>query len=173
DWDKTGKYLYFTASTDIGLGASWLDMSSINRPITRSVYVVVLKKDLPSPLAPESDEEKPEEKKTEPGKETTGKDQSDKDKEKEKDKEKPREPVKVDIDFENLSQRVLALPIPARNYHGLSAGTTGVLFLMEGPLVDPIDSGGGGLNLTLHKFDLKTRKTEKLIEGIDSFDLSF
>lgn len=173
DWDKNGKYLYFTASTDIGLGASWLDMSSINRPITRSVYVVVLKKDLPSPLAPESDEEKPDEKKTEPGKETTGKDQADKEKEKEKDREKPREPVKVDIDFENLSQRILALPVPARNYHGLSAGTTGVLFLVEGPLVDPIAFGEGGLNLTLHKFDLKTRKTEKIIEGIDSFDLSF
>ena len=61
DWDKGGKYLYLTASTDVGLGASWLDMSSIDRPSTRSVYLVVLSKDDPSPLAPESDEEKGEE----------------------------------------------------------------------------------------------------------------
>ena len=58
-FDKEGKSLYFTASTDVALSQGWLDMSSLNRPATRSVYVVVLKKDLPSPLAPESDEEKP------------------------------------------------------------------------------------------------------------------
>jgi len=27
--------------------------------------------------------------------------------------------------------------------------------------------------LTLHKFDLKTRKTEKIFEGIAGFELSF
>jgi tricorn protease len=172
DFDKEGKYLYFTASTDVALNTGWLDMSSLNRPVTRSVYVMVLKKDLPSPLAPESDEEKPEEKKTESSKETTGKDQA-ADKDKQNDKEKPKEPVKVDIDFENISQRILALPIPARSYQGLSAGKTGVLFLVEGPPVDPIDFDEAGPTLTLHKFDLKTRKTEKILEGISSFNLSF
>jgi tricorn protease len=172
DFDKEGKYLYFTASTDTALNTGWLDMSSLSRPVTRSVYLMVLKKDLPSPLAPESDEEKPEEKKAESGKETTGKDQV-AEKEKEKDKEKPKEPVKVEIDFENISQRILAMPIPARNYQGLSAGKTGVLFLVEGPTVDPIDFDEGGPTLTLHKFDLKTRKTEKILEGIGSFNLSF
>ena len=57
-FDRNGKYLYFTASTDIGLSAVGFDMSSNEHPITRSVYVVVLDKDLPSPLAPESDDEK-------------------------------------------------------------------------------------------------------------------
>jgi len=167
DFDKEGKYLYFTASTDVALNTGWLDMSSLSRPVTRSVYVMVLKKDLPSPLQPESDEEKPEEKKAD-GKETTGKDPS-----AEKDKEKPKEPVKVEIDFENISQRILALPIPARNYYGLSAGKTGVLFLVEGPPVDPIDFEEGGPAQTLHKFDLKTRKTEKILENINGFNLSF
>jgi tricorn protease len=168
DFDKEGKYLYFTASTDIALNTGWLDMSSLSRPVTRSVYVMVLKKDLPSPLAPESDEEKPEEKKTESGKESTGKDQA-----AEQDKEKPKEPVKVEIDFENISQRILALPIPAKNYYGLSAGKTGVLFLVEGPPVDPIDFEEGGPAQTLHKFDLKTRKTERILENINGFKLSF
>ena len=172
DFDKEGKYLYFTASTDVALNTGWLDMSSLNRPVTRSVYVMVLKKDLPSPLAPESDEEKPEEKKTESSKETTGKDQA-ADKDKQKDKEKPKEPVKVDIDFENISQRILALPIPAGNYQGLSAGKAGVLFLVEGPPIDPINFDDAGPTLTLHKFDLKTRKTEKILENLNAFDLSF
>ena len=33
-------------------------MSVLNRPVTRAAYVVVLNKDDPSPLAPESDDEK-------------------------------------------------------------------------------------------------------------------
>jgi tricorn protease len=167
DFDKEGKYLYFTASTDTALNTAWLDMSSLSRPVTRSVYVMVLKKDLPSPLAPESDEEKPEERKSDSGGET-GKDQAT-----EKDKEKPKEPVKVEIDFEKISQRILALPIPARNYYGLSAGKAGVLVLAEGPPVDPIDFEEGRPAQTLHKFDLKTRKTEKILENITGFNLSF
>ena len=173
DWDKGGKYLYFTASTDVGLTASWIDMSSINRPVTRSVYVIVLKKDLPSPLAPESDEEKPEETKSDSSSSATqdksaAKDK-DKDKESGKEKEKPKEPVKVAIDFEKIGQRILALPVPARNYLGLSTGKEGEVFLLEAP---PVPSDDGPPSLTLQKFTLKTRKTDKLLEGISAFALS-
>ncbi len=57
-FDKNGKYLYFTASTDTALSTAGLDMSSDEHRVSRSAYVAVLSKDLPSPLAPESDEEK-------------------------------------------------------------------------------------------------------------------
>jgi tricorn protease len=165
-FDKEGKYLYFTASTNTALSTGWLDMTSLQHPVTRSVYVMVLKKDLPSPLAPESDEEKAKE----PEKSDKDK-QADKDKDKEKTKEE--KPVTVEIDLENISQRILALPIPARNYAGLAAGKTGVLFLAEGLPVDPIEFEEGGPADTIHKFDLKTRKTEKILEGVTSFSLSF
>ena len=68
-FDKSGKYLYLLASTDTG---PTLDdsMMSYNRPVTSSVYVAVLRKDLPSPLAPESDEE--QEAKPESSKERRG-----------------------------------------------------------------------------------------------------
>ncbi len=49
-FDKSGKYLFFTASTDTGLAAGWLDMTSEGHPVTRSVYAAVLRKDLPSPV---------------------------------------------------------------------------------------------------------------------------
>ncbi len=170
DFDKNGKYLYFTASTDIGLVAAG-DMSAINRPVTRSVYVVVLKKGVASPLAPESDEEN---KKPDVG--STQEASSDKataDKPKEsaeaKDKEKPKEPPKVEIDFDGISQRVLAMPIPARNYFGLSAGKEGELLLAEGPLIPPFDAPPV---LTVHRFTLKTRKTDKLVDGIAAFAVS-
>jgi tricorn protease len=166
-FDKEGKYLYFTASTDAALNTGWLDMTSLQRPVTRSVYVIVLKKDLPSPLAPESDEEKAKEA------DKSDKDKKpDADKEKDKDKAKEEKPVRVEIDLEGISQRILALPIPARNYYGLVSGKLGVLFLAEGPQIDPIDFEGGGPTTKIHKFEFKTRKTEQILDGVTGFDLS-
>lgn len=166
-FDKNGKYLYFTASTDVGLNAGWIDMSSIARPMTSSVYVMVLRKDLPSPLAPESDEEKPPQ---------TGKDQEkakEQSKEASKDKQPAKEqaktPAEVRIDFDNIGQRVLALPIPAKNYAGLNAGKEGVVYLSEAPVVW---TQFGPPPLTINKFDLKTRKTDKLAEGVLTFAVS-
>ena len=167
-FDKNGKYLYFTASTDAALNTGWLDMTSLERPVTRNAYVIVLKKDLPSPLAPESDEEKAKEA------EKGGKDQKgEADKDKEKGKAKEEKPVNVEIDLEAIGQRILALPVPARNYDGLLAGKAGVLFLGEAPPVDPIDFDEGGPATKIHKFDLKTRKTEQILDGVTSFDVSF
>ena len=165
-FDKEGKSLYFTASTDVALSQGWLDMSSLNRPATRSVYVVVLKKDLPSPLAPESDEEKS------PASTEEGAKAQDKDKD--KDKAKEAKLVTVQIDFDNIGQRILALPIPPKNYTAIAAGKTGVLFVVEGPgVINPVDFEGGGPSSVVHKFDLKTRKTEKILDGVQSFDLAF
>ena len=172
-FDKDGKYLYFTASTDTALSSGWLDMSSIQRPVTRSVYVAVLSKDEPSPLAPESDEEKPPAADAKKPEDATGKPAEAGQKPGEAAK-KPEDAAKKDtavrIDVENIGQRILALPIPARNYISMSAGKSGVLFLVEAPMVQPMTGPGEGL--TLHQFDLKTRKTEKLREGINGFVLS-
>ena len=162
-FDKSGKYLYFTASTDVGPTTGWLDLSSINRLTTRSVYAVVLRKDLPSPLAPESDEEKTAEEKK-PGEAAKASD---------KDKEKEKQAVKVAIDFEGISQRILALPLPARNYIGLETGKNGVLFIAEAQQV-PVSAGPSGpRGVTIQKFDLNTRKTDKFLDGVQAFNVSF
>ncbi len=151
-FDREGKYLYFTASTDTALSAGWLDMSSIQRPVTRSVYLAVLAANEASPLAPESDEEKPPASETKKPEDTAKKD------------------VAVRIDLENISQRILALPIPARNYVSMSAGKAGTLFLLEAPMVPSMSGPPEGF--TLHMFELKTRKTDKIREGILRFILS-
>ena len=157
-FDKSGKYLYFTASTDMGLTTGWLDMTSEAHPVTRSAYVAVLRKDLPSPLSPESDDEKASDKKEE-------KPSAAKDKDQEKEN---KEPVKVTIDFDNLSQRILALPLPPRNYEFLTSKKEGVLYLLEGPQVE----GNGPPVFSVQRFDLKTRKTEKILDGARAFILS-
>ncbi len=173
-FDRGGKYLYFTASTDVGLTPGWLNMSSMDRPVTRSAYVVVLRKDLPSPLAPESDEEKlkeAEKPKDEAAKPAEGKEAAAAagEKPKEPEKEKAKEPEKVAIDFEGISQRILALPVPAKNYTALAAGKEGVVFLLEGALVIP---AFGGPPQTLHKFDLSKRKLDKFADGVNGLVVS-
>jgi tricorn protease len=150
-FDRSGKYLYFTASTDAGPSAAWLDMSSFDRPVTRSVYLVVLAKDQPSPLAPESDDEKAP---TSPLASLAGLALSG--------------ATSGKIDLDDIDQRILALPIPARNYAGTDAGPNGTLFLLEVPPGDRF----GGAGLTLHKFELDKRKTDKAMEGLNAVVVS-
>ncbi|HXU20931.1 MAG TPA: PDZ domain-containing protein, partial [Verrucomicrobiae bacterium] len=174
-FDKDGKYIYFAASTNTGLTAAGFDMSSDDHPVTLSVYVAVLRKDLPSPAPPESDEEKGPESKpsgTEPEK---GKTEQKADEKKTGDQaapkaaEKPKEPPKVSIDFPDILQRILSLPIPAANYASMSVGKEGELFLVEAPIVP---TGQFPPVLTVSKFEMKTRKTDKLISGVTAFSLS-
>jgi tricorn protease len=163
-FDRSGKYLYLLSSTDAGPTMD-SSMDSFNRPVTSSTYVVVLRKDLPSPLAPESDEEG--QTKAETGKTENPKADATKTEGQEKEKARPPEPVKVDL--EKINQRILGLPVPARNYSEIIPGKEGVLFLLEGPLVEPLN---GPSTLTASRFDLKTRKTDKLLENIRSLYVS-
>lgn len=175
-FDRSGKYLFFTASTDIGPTNGGLDMSAFPLRPTRSVYAVVLKKDQPSPLAPESDEEKVGEEKPaeskdgeKPKEEAAEKAKADAEKAQDKPADKTpakKDPPKVVIDFDNLNQRIVALPIPARNYLGLAEGKTGTLFVIELP--DAPDTQGA----IVQKFDFEKRKLDKVIENITSFDVS-
>lgn len=153
EFDAGGKYLYFTASTDAG-PLSFGSMSAFNRGQTSSAYVVVLSKDDPSPLRPESDEEK----------ESAAKPADKKDGDKEKDKKDAPKP-RVKVDLENIDQRTLALPIPNRNYAGLVAGKAGTIFLLEG---EPVNAPRRGPppGRTVHKFDLAKQKFEKVLDGV-------
>jgi len=200
-FDRNGKYLYFFASTDDGPAIA-SSMGAYKIPVTNSAYVVVLRKDLKSPLAPQSDEEKIESDKSAPdtddckaagegkggpgaaaekkdadkGKDSEKDTDTKKGKKNEKDAEKKDEPKpeeakkvpEVKIDFENISQRILALPIPARNYDAMVAGKTHVLYLLESPAVNDGNTPGH----VLHKFDVCTRKTDKVLDNVGNFFIS-
>lgn len=128
-------------------------MTSMARSVTSSVWAAVLRKDLPSPVAPESDEEGT-------GEKEKAKDAKTDDKKAEE--KKPPEPVK--IDFEGLDQRIVALPIDRANYAALEAGTEGILFLVTNPTVLTDEDYTDLEDLppqSVVRFDIKTRKTEK------------
>jgi len=176
-FDKNGKYLYFAASTDYGLSSGWLDLTSYQHRVSRSVYAVVLKKGEPSPTEPQSDDEKvakPEEKskddkaQADKSKKDSGKKEDEKKdgekKDGDKKDEKKEEPVTVTIDLDGIGQRIVALPIEAKNYSGLNPGKSGVLFLVEVPFVPRSD---GPPSFSVTKFDLSTRKTEPFLNGVN------
>jgi len=168
-FDKEGKYLYFTASTDSGPSLE-PDIRSVTRPPSRSVYIVVLSKADPSPFAPESDEEKiskpgedkkpGEEKKVEPAGEE----------EPPRREGPPATPVRVPdvkIDWEKITQRILAMPLPARGYVGLQVGRAGTLFAIEAPAPGP-----GVTGTIVHRHDLRQRRSDVITSGARFFEVS-
>lgn len=172
-FDKGGKSLIFAVSTDMGLSAGWLDLSSFQHPVLRSVYAAVLKKGDPSPVEPLSDEEKVGEEKKDAagdkGKEADKSKEGEKGKEGDKKDAKKEEPVKVAIDLDGISQRIVSLPIKPARYEGLDTGKAGTLFLSE--IVD-VPRFGEQPHLTVSKFDFTTRKTEPFLGGITGFGVS-
>ena len=146
-WDKSGKYLLFLASTDFALNTGWLDMSSYDRPVRRVVYLAVLSKSEPSPILPEAGNE-PES--PQAARDTT--------------KAKP-DAVHVHIDFDGMSQRIVALDVPARDYIGLQAGKAGQFFYLE-RVRNEAD--------VLHRYDLKERKAVDFVPAAaQEYALSF
>ncbi len=163
-FDKDGKYLFFTASTDDGASLQ-PDIHSFSHPVSRSIYLAVLDKSLPSPFAPESDEEKPASEKKEgegkkPDASETGAAKSD----------SAKKEVVVKIDFDNIMQRILAIPMPPRRYTGIQVGKAGVILAVESPAFGPgLPRGQGN---TVHRFSLKTRKSDVAISGVDFFEVA-
>jgi len=194
-FDPNGKYLYFLASTDDGPSSAGIDLSSLDRAQTSAAYVVVLSKDEASPLPPESDDEKIKEEKKQddknppnppkPPNKTSFDDKDKKDqkadaktddtKDKDAKKEDKTEDKKVDvkIDLDGIGNRILSLPVPARNYGGLAAGKTGVIYLLEGPPFGRASGDGGGSGIrAVWRFTLEKRKTEQVLSEIDGFLIS-
>jgi tricorn protease len=191
-FDPNGKYLYFLASTDDGPSRAGIDLSSLDRAQTTAAYVVVLAKDGASPVPPESDDEKIKEAEKKDDKKDADKDKKDSDKKEaekkdeakkdesksgDKDKEAAKEekkPVEVKVDLEKIGDRILSLPIPARNYGGIAAGKTGVLYLGEtAPFGRSSNEDGGPGIRAIWRFTLEKRQPETVLSNLDAFNISF
>ena len=153
-FDKGGKYLYFTASTDVGQASSWLDLSSLNNlNSTSSVYAIVLRKDEADPLHPESDEETPKPEAATPPAQTPPPVQT-------PPPAKPApakiEPSKPAIDLEEIEHRIIALPMPHTVYAGLVAGPANSVFAVESPTLATAISVASMPAILKFSFDTRT-----------------
>nr|WP_315398102.1 PDZ domain-containing protein [uncultured Duganella sp.] len=166
-FDKSGKYLYFFASTNAGPSNNWFSQQNEDYRVTRTIWMAVLRRDLPSPLIKESDEEKsaaatpppvsdkkeaakPEAPKVDP---KTGRD----------DPKVAVAPVApISIDFDGIDTRIVDLPIPAAQLSDLEAGQDGQIFFLR----ESDDKKA------IQRFDLKDRKAETLLAEADEFEVS-
>ena len=169
-FDRDGQYLYFTASTNYGPTSSGLDMTSDEHEVTSSVYLAVLPNNIASPLAPESDEEGRAASGGRRRPRRTGRRRWRSSAEQPRRPEAPPKPVR--IDFDKIQQRILAAAASGARLRRLwISGRAGIVFLLE-PGAGGGGRGGFGGGATLTRFDLKTRKSEKLADGVAGFDLS-
>jgi len=164
-FDKSGKYLYFTASTDVGLDMAWLDMSSHLLNPTNNLYVMVLAKDEVSPFAPESDDEpvKDEKKADAPKEKADAAAESPDEPAKEKKAEKAEEKV-TRIDLDGIGQRILAIDVPAGRYSGLQVGQAGELYYLSR---EP-----DGRGAALHLYNVDKRKDEEILANVFGYSVS-
>ncbi|HEX6333309.1 MAG TPA: PDZ domain-containing protein, partial [Flavisolibacter sp.] len=142
-FSRDGKYIFFTASTNYGRSVGWLDMSSYENLVRNNIYAIVLSKDAPSILSPESDEE------------MIKKDSAAK---------PPPAPKTVRIDFDDIDQRIVALNLPEKFYSNLLGHAEGKLFFVQR---DP-----GVPQPTLMTYDIAKRKAEPFVAGVGSYTLS-
>lgn len=109
-FSNDGKYLTFVSSRDFDPTYSWTEWNHAYTNMDK-IYIVPLKQGTPSPFAYENDEgiTSAATKKDEPKKA---------DDKKADDKKEESKTVKVDIDFDNIKSRSLALDVPAASYTG-------------------------------------------------------
>ena len=96
-----------------------LEMSSLDRPVKRSIYLGVFSASDASSLLPETGDEprQTEEAAARP-------------------KPEAAKAVNMRIDFDGIAQRLLSLNVPASDYSRLSAGQAGSIFCLEAAASD-------------------------------------
>lgn len=160
-FSRDGKYLFFMASTDVGLTNSGLHMSAYQRPVNYTAYALILSKKTPSLYRTESDEETVKADDTEAPK----KEEPKKEDPKKADKDKKPTPAvaattpakkPVEIDLDELSNRIIALPLTGVS--GLDGGVDGQLLYVKGG--------------ELSALDLSKMETKSLVPGVFGANVS-
>ncbi len=161
-WDADGKLLYFLGSTDVGLRTGWLDMTSYDRPVTRSLHVAVLDADEPSPFLPTSDEESAEDGGEESADSSQGGDGG---KPGNGEEGSGDEPPEVVIDLAGIADRIVTAPgLPAREYVGLIEGPAGTVLVLRRPAEAPPGGVWRRPQLEVVRYSLAEREPETIVE---------
>ncbi len=156
-WSPDGKYLYYLADHSFYPQHAQVEWNfAINRQA--GIFALALRKDLPDPFGPRSDEEAD-------GGTVTPEKKGDTTKKK---GEKARtEPVR--IDFDGLAARVSRVPLPFENYSGLVATEAYLVFAKRAASFEGREPA---YQPELHVFDLKKREDATFAEGIRGYAVS-
>ena len=149
-FDAGGDYLYFFASTDAGPVRQWFAQSNADMEMSGTLYLAVLPEGVESPLKAESDEEPvageiEEEDAQEEGAGATAADE-----------------VALEVDFEDLAQRIVTLPVGTGRFRSLQPGEEGQLYYLR-------DDGEGW---SLRRFGLSDREEQTLLSDVSGYRLA-
>lgn len=186
-FDPTGKYLFFRSGRTFKPVYSDLDATWIY-PKTGNLFVVPLRKEVASPLAPRNDEEgdkekksdekKPDEKKADTAKKSDDKNDDAKDAAKpeekpgdkaedKKDEKKKDEKTKpVEIDFADFERRAVQLPVGANDFMDLAAVSGKLLYRRV-----TRDDDGNAKGALVY-FDLEKREEKTIVADVDDYVLA-
>ena len=143
-FDPQGRYLYFLSSRDQDLQFSSIEFNYMVTNSTR-VYAAQLNSEQPALFLPKSDE-------VEPASDGNGEEEND---------EPDDKAVTVNIDFDGIEERVVALQDSGGNYNNLAAAPKGPVYV----------SGQNGDNKVMF-FNLEDEEEVTVLEGVESFSLS-
>jgi tricorn protease len=161
-FDAGGKYLYFLASTNFGPSTSTLDMSSIDHPSNRAIYLAVLPNNEPSPFLIETATDDAAGVAQAGGGAGGGGGRG---------ARRDTATAMVRVDAEKIGQRILALNVPAAEYRSLSAGPAGSFFYLA-PGVGGGRGAGGGGGSRLMRYQLRDRAAQPFLEGVGTYIVS-
>ncbi len=152
-FDPGGDYLYFVSARDFRFGE--MDFES-------RMFALLLREDVPSPLAPQEDEEEALVVEEEAEEQDAGEEDEDSEEvgadedtgadEEEGDQEESVEPLRIDL--EGLAERLVALPGAPSTYWGLTGVEGGFLFVEDG---------------SLKRYDLDKRESKQVLEGVGGY----
>ena len=188
-WDPSGNFLYFLSARELeptyDSGRFGLSFHGIHRP-----HAIALRADVPNPLLrelrPPHDSDS-----SSGGSDYEDDSEDDETSEDDESEDDPDAPEPIEIDFEGLPERVVALPMPAGRYGHLTALDDGKFMVIKYPSrrggrvgldapyydsdfsdSDSDDEGCGGGGALL-RFDVRQLKTSVLIDdGVRSVELS-
>ena len=173
-WDPEGNYLFYFARREYSPQISTIEWNFAGNRCY-GISSMALRKDVPHPLAPESDEAvvtAHSEEKNEADEERTAETKEGEEEEKgEHEEETDEKPASGDfrIDFEGLADRVVRLPIDSGNLSDLSVTRQSVFYTDRGATFYGRDSYQ---KKALKVFDRKTRKESTFAGDIGEYALS-
>lgn len=152
-FSNDGQYLYFASSTNQGPSAFGLDLSTQEQPRRYGLYALVLQQDGQSPLMPKLADEQAQSKDAD---------------------DEEQDTVETVIDTNTMQQRIVALPVPQRNYWNLTVADDNNLYFIEGVQIgSSVEINGQPLMASdLKRYNLTERKVEDVAADIEKVELS-
>ncbi|MFK7954525.1 MAG: S41 family peptidase [Lysobacterales bacterium] len=141
DFSADGQHLYFVGDREFAPQIGSFEWNYVADRESR-VYALALAADGPNPFGPRNDE--------------TGVDDD-----KDEDEDEEDDSVRVRIDFDNIAQRVIRLPIDANNIYGVQDVDGGLIYITGGPFFYGRESSSP---VKLQYFDFEGRESEELLE---------